>query len=62
MLIKVKGTADTAVIYVGDRWKPTELWDSRYIWMPIEIGEGKMTLPEPREWKIDARTGAVQVE
>lgn len=56
-LIKVTGTRGTAVIYVGDRWEPRQLWDSRYIWMPLEIGKGTMRLPEPRPWSIDLRTG-----
>ena len=61
MLIKVVGTKTTSVIYVGDRWMPKELWDSRYIWMPVEIGDGKLVLPEPRDWTIDVRTGMVAI-
>ncbi|HEY1744587.1 MAG TPA: hypothetical protein VGG18_15570 [Granulicella sp.] len=57
MLIKVVGTRQTAVIYVGDRWNPKELWDSRYIWMPLTIGNGHMTLPQPQDWTINVRTG-----
>ncbi len=57
MLLKVTGTKKTTVIYMGDRWEPKTLWDSRYLWMPLEIGDGKMTLPEPRPWKIDVKTG-----
>jgi hypothetical protein len=59
MLIKVKGKVKTTVIYVGDQWKPEALWDSRYLWMPLEIGEGKMILPQPKPWTIDIRTGEV---
>jgi hypothetical protein len=61
MLIKVVGKKTTSVIYVGDRWTPKELWDSRYVWMPVEIGDGKLVLPKPRDWSIDVRTGAVSV-
>jgi len=61
MLIKVVGTKTTSVIYVGDRWTPKELWDSRYVWMPVEIGDGKLTLPKPQDWTIDVRTGVVRV-
>jgi len=57
MLIKVIGQKATTVIYVGDRWKPKALWDSRYIWMPLEIGGGAATLPEPRPWTLDLRSG-----
>jgi hypothetical protein len=57
MLLKVSGSKATTVIYMEDRWKPKELWDSRYIWMPIEIGSGKLSLPNPMPWSIDVRTG-----
>ena len=62
MLLKVVGTKSTAVIYLGDRWKPKTLWDSRYIWMPVNIGDGRLTLPEPRPWRINVVTGKVQLE
>lgn len=56
-LVKVVGTKATSVIYVGDRWRPEEQWDSRYIWMPLKIGGGKLWLPEPAPWSIDVETG-----
>ncbi len=56
-LIKVAGTEATTVIYVGDRWRPEEHWDGRYVWMPVEIGSGKLKLPDPRTWTIDVQTG-----
>lgn len=57
MLIKVAGTKATTIIYVGDRWKPATLWDSRYVWMPVQIGDGKMHLPSPTPWTIDVHAG-----
>lgn len=57
MLIKVAGTDATTVIYVGDRWNPKTLSDSRYIWMPVEIGDGKLKLPEPKPWTLDVKSG-----
>ena len=61
-LLKITGRRTTTVLYMGDRWKPKELWDSRYIWMPVEIGAGRMRLPEPQPFHIDVRTGEVQLE
>ena len=61
MLLKVVGTRRETVIYMGDRWKPKQLGDSRYIWMPLQIGNGKMALPEPKPWTIDIKTGEVRV-
>jgi hypothetical protein len=59
MLLKVTGTKDTTVIFMGDIWKPRTQWDSRYLWMPLEIKDGKLWLPEPRPWKINVKTGKV---
>ena len=59
MLLKVEGSKATTVIYMGDLWTPHQLWDSRYIWMPVQIGGGKMNLPEPKPWNIDLKTGVV---
>jgi hypothetical protein len=61
LLLKVVGTKQTTVIFMGDIWKAKTLWDSRYLWMPLEIGDGKLTLPEPKPWKIDVKTGVATV-
>jgi Glycosyl hydrolases family 43 len=62
MLLKVTGSKAATVIYMGDRWKPKELWDSRYIWMPVKIGQGKMSLPKPQPWRINVKTGEAHVD
>lgn len=59
MLIKVVGTKMTTVIFMGDKWKPKTQWDSRYLWMPLEIGDGKLWLPQPKPWKLNIKTGEV---
>jgi len=62
MLIKVVGKKATTIIFMGDIWKPRTQWDSRYLWMPLEIGDGKLWLPEPRPWKLDMKTGEAGFE
>ena len=62
MLLKVAGTKTTSVIFMGDIWKPRTQWDSRYLWMPIEIGNGAMRLPEPRPWTLDVATGEAAIQ
>ena len=57
MMLKVTGTKTTTVIFMGDIWKPATQWDSRYLWMPLEIGDGKLWLPEPKPWTLDIETG-----
>jgi hypothetical protein len=61
MLIKVIGTKQTTVIFMGDIWKPKTQWDSRYLWMPLEIGEGKLWLPKPQPWTLDVKTGEAHI-
>ena len=60
-LLKVVGTKNTAVILMADQWQPRTQWDSRYLWMPVEIGAGQMRLPEPRPWSIDVTTGETEI-
>jgi hypothetical protein len=57
MFIKVIGTKDTTVVFMGDRWTPPHLWDSRYVWMPVQIGDGILKVPEPKPWTINVKTG-----
>lgn len=62
MMLKVAGTKATAVIFMGDIWKPRTQWDSRYLWMPLQIGGGKWRLEEPKPWQLDVRTGEAVVK
>ena len=62
MLLKVVGTKATTVVFMGDMWKPRTQWDSRYLWMPLEIGNGELRLPEPREWTLDVATGEAVID
>lgn len=57
MLLKVAGSRDTTVIFMGDIWRPAKQWESIYLWMPVTIGDGKLSVPEPGDWTIDVRMG-----
>lgn len=57
LLLKVTGKKQTTIIFMGDIWKPRALWDSRYLWMPVQIGDGKLWLPQPGEWTLNIKTG-----
>lgn len=61
LLLKITGSKKTSVIFMGDQWKPDAQWDSRYLWMPVQIGGGRLQLPQPRPWTIDVKTGATSV-
>lgn len=57
MIIKVVGKKSTTAIFMGDIWRPAAQWDSRYLWMPLEIGDGNLKLPEPKAWQLNIKTG-----
>jgi hypothetical protein len=56
-LLKVVGSQGTVVVFAGDIWKPADLSDSRYLWMPLAIGHGQLSLPPPAPWVIDIGHG-----
>jgi hypothetical protein len=60
-LLKVAGTKTTTVIYLGDQWNKRAIWDSRYLWMPLEIGNGSVRLPAPAKWTLDVTTGEAHI-
>jgi hypothetical protein len=62
MLLKVAGSKKTAVLFMGDIWKPRELWDSRYLWMPLEMDGGALRLQPPQPWWINVKTGETAIQ
>lgn len=42
-----------AFIFMADRWKPKNLLDSRYIWLPVDLQDGKITVPWRDKWNLD---------
>ena len=56
-ILPVFGSKATRYLYLGDRWKPKNLSDSRYVWLPLTIGNGTMSLIPDRPWTVDAATG-----
>lgn len=61
MLLRVQGSKATTVIYMGDRWNPKAVWNSLYVWMPLEISRGHLKLPRPQPWTLDVRTGTAEL-
>jgi hypothetical protein len=62
MMLKVTGTKTTTVIFMGDLWRPQTQWDSRYLWMPLQIGDGKLWLSTPKPWSLDVKTGEAIIQ
>ncbi|KAH8829436.1 glycosyl hydrolase [Flagelloscypha sp. PMI_526] len=42
--LTIKGTRKTTYLYIGDQWDSNSLWESRYIWLPMDIDDRKGTL------------------
>ena len=45
-------------IYLGDRWRPDNAIDGRYIWLPITWVDGKPTLRWQDRWSLGGGTNA----
>jgi hypothetical protein len=50
-VLPVQGKTD-AFIYVGDRWNPRNLPDSRYIWLPISLVDNKPMIAWKDRWDL----------
>jgi Glycosyl hydrolases family 43 len=61
MLLKIIGTKTTTAILMADRWNPAAQWDSRYVWMPLQIDGERLVFPEPRPWTLDVATGECEL-
>ncbi|KAJ6188999.1 hypothetical protein N7519_003907 [Penicillium mononematosum] len=57
--LRIEGTKKTTHLYIGDQWDSNSVWDSRYIWLPVQTDESKKTLE--LEWHdvydLDVKTG-----
>lgn len=57
-VLPVTGSKGTTFIYMGDRWKPWNLPDSRYIWLPLRFDDGKFQpIAWGDKWQLDMATG-----
>jgi beta-xylosidase len=50
-VIKVGGRKE-AYIYMGDRWKPNNPIDGRYVWLPVRFEEGRPVIEWLDEWDL----------
>jgi hypothetical protein len=46
-------------LFLGDRWNPNNLADSRYVWEPLTISGTTVSMSCQSSWTIDAATGTV---
>jgi len=51
-ILKAPGKTDS-FIFVGDRWNPHNLQDSRYLWLPIQMTEKGFEVRWHDTWKLE---------
>lgn len=50
-ILPVAGKKD-AFIFMGDRWRPKDPIDGRYVWLPIQMKDGKPILEWQSQWDL----------
>lgn len=50
-ILPVEGR-DDAYIFMGDRWRPQNAIDGRYVWLPIEFEDGRPVIRWHEEWDL----------
>ncbi|RYC65926.1 hypothetical protein CHU98_g330 [Xylaria longipes] len=57
--LRIQGKKKTTYLYMGDSWDSNSLWESRYIWLPINVDDIEKTLE--LKWHdvydLDVQTG-----
>jgi hypothetical protein len=57
-VIPVRGSQTTTYIFAGDRWQDPDLASSKYIWLPLVVGDDSLALDYYPDWQLDLDTGA----
>jgi hypothetical protein len=42
--LRIEGTNQMTNLYLGDQWDSNSLWESRYIWLPMDIDDKRKSL------------------
>src|SRR5690349_4197653 len=58
-ILPVSGSAGTSYLFLGDRWNPNNLADSRYVWQPLTISGTTVSMACQSSWTVDTATGTV---
>ncbi|UWZ49639.1 ricin-type beta-trefoil lectin domain protein [Dactylosporangium matsuzakiense] len=58
-ILPVSGSSGTSYLFLGDRWNPGNLADSRYVWQPLTISGTTVTMTCRSSWSVDTATGTV---
>ncbi|KAF9269122.1 galactan 1,3-beta-galactosidase [Marasmius fiardii PR-910] len=60
--LTIEGTKQTTHLYIGDQWDMNSLWESRYIWLPMDLDDekGELKLVWKDVYELDVNTGEWQ--
>ncbi|MCJ1676154.1 NPCBM/NEW2 domain-containing protein [Streptomyces sp. APSN-46.1] len=56
-IVPVTGSRGTTYMYVGDRWNPQRLFDSKPVWLPLHISGTTANLSWQDSWSLDTASG-----
>jgi hypothetical protein len=56
-VLTVAGSKGTTYMFMGDRWNPSSLGTSPYIWLPLTVKGTSVSLAWHAKWFIDTATG-----
>jgi hypothetical protein len=56
-VLPVTGSQGTTYVYMGDRWNPSSLGTSAYIWLPLTVKGTSVSMAWHAKWFIDTATG-----
>lgn len=59
-ILPVAGSSGTTFVYMGDRWTPSSLGTSPYIWLPLQVNGANVSMSWHTTWSIDTATGLWQ--
>jgi hypothetical protein len=57
-VLPVVGTQATTFVFMGDRWSPSHLGDSSYVWLPLDVQGTRVSMRWYASWNIEPSTGA----
>jgi len=56
-VLTVTGTQGTTLMFMGDRWIPSSLGTSPYVWLPLTVKGTSVSMAWDASWVIDTATG-----
>ena len=59
-VLPISGSQGTTFMYMGDRWTPSSLGTSPYIWLPLQVNGANIAMMWHNNWSIDTSTGLWQ--